>query len=202
MIAAGPFVQICIENYVFVKKNNTYMKVALYFGSFNPLHRGHLAICKYLLECNEFDQVRIILSPGNPLKDSSLLVSARARFNHINESMERLGLDKIVVSDIEMKMVPPLYTIHTLEKLSANEPENSFVMIIGADNLSIIERWYEWEKIVGSYEIWVYPRYGYDAEALCRKYGAHLIDAPLVDISSTEIREAERAGRNMNKYRI
>ena len=177
------------------------MNIALYFGSFNPFHTGHLAICKYLLQCGEFDQVRLILSPGNPLKEVSLLDTAQERFNRVKDGLKRSRLDVIVVSDIEMLMEPPLYTIHTLEKLSMEEPDNKFTFIIGADNLSIIERWYRWEDILSGYEIWVYPRTGYDAAALCRKYGARLIDAPLVDISSTEIREAESAGKNMDEYK-
>ena len=177
------------------------MKIALYFGSFNPLHTGHIAICRYLLQCGKFDQVRLIVSPGNPLKTLSPLNITQERLNNIKESIKKHNLDQLVVSDIELRMEPPLYTINTLEKLNRDEPGNRFVMIIGADNLSIIERWYQWEKIVENYEIWVYPRENYDAQALCRKYDAHLIDAPLVNISSTEIRNAEKEGQNMDGYK-
>ena len=178
------------------------MKVALYFGSFNPFHTGHLAICKYLSQCGEFDQVRLIVSPGNPMKESSLFDTAAERLEKAAVAIGGHGLDNVVVSDIEMMMTPPLYTINTLERLSLEEPDNRFVLIIGADNLSIIERWYRWTDITTGYEIWTYPRSGYDADALCRKYGARLIDAPLIDISSTEIREAEDRGVNMDRYKV
>ena len=178
------------------------MKIALYFGSFNPFHTGHLAICKYLLQCGQFDQVRLVVSPGNPMKDSSLPDTAVERLNSVREGLKKEGLDAIVVSDIEMAMEPPLYTINTLEKLSKEEPDNNFIFIIGADNISIIEKWYRWGDILNRYEVWVYPRTGYDAVALCHKYGVRLIDAPLVDISSTEIREAENEGQNMDNYKV
>jgi nicotinate (nicotinamide) nucleotide adenylyltransferase len=178
------------------------MNIALYFGSFNPFHTGHLAICRYLLQCGEFDKVRLVVSPGNPLKDSSLLNTAQERFDRVKAGLKRAELDGIEVSDVEMRMEPPLYTINTLEKFSREEPENKFTFIIGADNLSIIERWYRWEDILSSYRVWVYPRTGYDAAALCRKYGADLIEAPLIDISSTEIRKAESIGKNMDGYKV
>ena len=99
-------------------------------------------------------------------------------------------------------MTPPLYTINTLRKFRDLEPSEEFVLIIGADNMSIIEKWHDWQDLLSEFEVWVYPRTGYDAIELCKKYGAHFIDAPLIDISSTEIRENESKGVDMSKFRV
>ena len=191
------------------------MKTGLYFGSFNPLHSGHLTIFRYLLENSELERVVLVVSPQNPLKDSWEEDNRDFRFKNITESIARLksrlpeegGLSKenarrLSVSDIEFYMTPPLYTINTLRKFRDLEPSEEFVLIIGADNMSIIEKWHEWRKLLSEFEVWVYPRTGHDAKELCKKYGTHFIDAPLIDISSTEIRENESKGVDMSKFRV
>lgn len=173
------------------------MRVALFFGSFNPLHTGHIAICKYLLERDEIDQVRLVVSPQNPLKNSSQNQNCYERLEHVRMSASLLGV-KVIVSDIEFSLAPPLYTITTLRTFSTLEPQNQFVLIIGADNLAIIEQWRQWENILKEYEVWVYPRSGFDGADLCKRYGTRLIDAPYIDVSSTQIREGEADGKDFS----
>lgn len=170
------------------------MKTALYFGSFNPMHLGHITICRYLLEKTEIDQLRLVVSPGNPLKSAENFKNAQQRLicaqNIIKEEFPNYN---IVVSDIEFHLVPPLYTINTIRYLKESEPGNQFILVIGSDNLAIIEKWHKWQELLSETEIWVYPRKGSDARELCNKYGCRMLDAPLIDISSTEIRE-QRGG--------
>ncbi|MFA5850576.1 MAG: nicotinate (nicotinamide) nucleotide adenylyltransferase [Bacteroidales bacterium] len=173
------------------------MRVALFFGSFNPLHIGHIAICKYLLDSGEIDQLRLIVSPQNPLKDNAVVDNSTDRLEHVRCSASNLGKE-VVVSDIEFSMTPPLYTLNTLRKLSSLEPNNEFILIIGADNLAIIEQWKLWENLFKEYQVWVYPRSGYNGEELCKRYGARLIDAPNIDVSSTQIREGEADGKDLS----
>ena len=173
------------------------MRVALFFGSFNPLHIGHIAICKYLLDSGEIDQLRLVVSPQNPLKDKSQVDNSSDRLEHVRCSASHLG-NKVVVSDIEFSLPAPLYTISTLRQLSAQEPQNEFILIIGADNLAIIEQWKLWENLLKEYQVWVYPRSGFDGKELCKRYGARLIDAPNIDVSSTQIRDGEADGKDLS----
>lgn len=173
------------------------MTSALYFGSFNPLHYGHLSIAEYLLDHQMVDQVRLILSPENPLKDPNSLANAYVRLDIIKLAIEKM--EKIVVSTVEFHLPRPLYTINTLRYLRDQEPDTHFVLIIGADNIEILEEWHDWENLLKEFEIWVYPRKGYKGKECCVKYaqmpGTKLLkfleDAPLFDISSTMIREGK-----------
>lgn len=177
------------------------MKIALYFGSFSPLHIGHMAICRYLTTSTEIDKLRLVVSPGNPLKERISIYSSLERLNSVKEGIKRGRKGKKVeVSDIEYKMVPPYYTINTLRKFQEEEPDNQFILVIGADNLAIIERWHLWQELLKEFEVWVYPRGDIDSESLCEKYGCKLIRAPLIDISSTEIREAQAQGVDMDRF--
>ncbi|EKD30674.1 MAG: hypothetical protein ACD_77C00492G0004 [uncultured bacterium] len=191
------------------------MKTGLFFGSFNPVHKGHFAIFKYLLEKSDLDNVVLVVSPQNPLKAKWEEKSIAHRMKLVTESVARLksksrengGLsksdtDRLFVSDIEFSMTPPLYTINTMRKFRELEPDVEFVLIIGADNLSIIEKWHDWQRLLKEFEVWVYPRSGIDSRALSKKYGTHLIDASLIDISSTEIRENESKGIDMSGFKI
>ncbi len=171
------------------------MNHALYFGSFNPVHYGHLSIVKYLSELPNIDKITIIPSPHNPHKDINTLEDAHERLQKARDAFEGLS-EKISVSDIEFGLTKPLFTINTLHEFHKNEPESNLILIIGADNIAIIEKWHLWETILEEFEVMVYPRSGIDGASLCEHYNSliktkrvtYLTDAPLLNISSTEIR--------------
>ena len=174
-------------------------RCGLYFGSFNPLHTGHIAIAKYMLESTDLDELRLVLSPMNPLKSGEGLLSFEERLRRIERATAQLQLP-ISVSTVELDLLKPYYTINTLRYLSAKEPFVRFVLIIGADNLAVIEQWHEWQALLREFEVFVYPRSGYDAVALCKVYGTTYIDAPLINISSTIIRDGWEEGKDMREF--
>lgn len=150
------------------------------------MHAGHLAILRHLCAAG-FDAVRMVVSPESPFKRGSDDTAER-RLEAVRAKVAELGLP-VEVSDVEFGLPKPNYTVNTLRVLSEAEPDTDFVIAMGADNIAGIERWREWKEIVDNYEIWVYPRKGYDVEEKCRELGVRYIDAPLVNVSSTEIRE-------------
>lgn len=184
------------------------MQIAVYPGSFDPLHIGHLAVMEHLLSSGEFDRVYLVISPQNPFKDPSKADNARQRYLAAAEAAERHPELDIKVDDIELSMPAPHYTIRTLDALRAREPENSFTLVIGADNLQNLRRWKDADRLLSEYRIAAYPRRGYDLQAarqeLMRECGGacdiRLIDAPMVDISSTLIRERQALGTDMSEY--
>lgn len=209
------------------------MRIAVYSGSFNPLHIGHKAIMEYLTSEKKFDWVYLIVSPKNPLKNNISADSGEARFNAAVEALGRHPELNVKVDDIELKMPPPHYTIKTLDALKRREPDNEFTLIIGADNLSSIHRWRDFPRILAEYGVAVYPRTGFDIVSLrhelmeeCKSfpslyvldeaesgadkltledtdnhfYNIEILDAPLVDISSTEIRDGIMQGHDMSEY--
>lgn len=182
------------------------MKVAVYSGSFNPLHKGHLAILNAL--CAEFDKVLLVVSPRNPLKDIDP-ESALARLEAAREAVGRHPeLDgKVEVSDIEFSLPCPNYTYVTLDTLAEAEPGTEFTLTVGSDQLNDIRRWREYRHILKDYGLVVYPREGFDTEAdmesLLKEdnnYRIRIVDAPTVNISSTAIRENSAAGINMDEW--
>ena len=204
-------------------------RVALYPGSFNPMHIGHAAIARWLAECGGFDEVRLMPSPGNPLKcatpnladtaDKTTAAGTKAatgtpatteriqRLESVEAAVKRNGLN-VKIEDIEFRLPPPHYTYRTLEALHKREPGTEFILVIGSDNLAIIDTWYKGREILSEYETWVYPRDGYDTGRLIREAtdkGAlriRMIEAPLIDISSTAIRNAEACGdMSMEKFK-
>ena len=188
------------------------MKIAVYPGSFDPLHTGHLAIMEYLTGEQAFDRVYLVISPQNPFKDPSKAAGARKRYEDAAAAVARHPELKVRVDDIELGIEPPNYTIKTLDALKLREPENEFTLVIGADNLASLSRWRCARRIIAGYDIAVYPRRGFDSEKLledllawCRRNhirckGVHLIDAPLVDISSTKIRDARSKGKDVSEW--
>lgn len=210
------------------------MKIAVYSGSFNPLHIGHMAIMEYLTRDRDYDWVYLVVSPKNPIKDSISADSARDRFNAAVEAVKRHPELHVWVDDIELEMEPPQYTIKTLDALKLREPENDFTLVMGADNLQGIRRWRDFPRILSEYGVAVYPRQGFDLEQIKRQlieecryfpvpyvldanemapegmrsleetlrdtYNIEIIDAPIVDISSTEIREGIAAGKDMSAW--
>lgn len=189
------------------------MKIAVYSGSFNPLHIGHQAIMEYLTESMGFDMVYLIVSPKNPIKSTVSAETGRERYEAAVAAVERHPELKVKVDDIELDMPAPQYTIKTLDALAAREPDNTFTFVLGADNLADIRRWRDYGRILADYGVVVYPRKGFDMKQIketlmqeClgmqgEQYRICLMeDAPIVDISSTELRAAFAAGIDASAY--
>ena len=209
------------------------MRIAVYSGSFDPLHIGHQAIMERLTVTREFDWVYLVISPQNPLKDPSKALSAERRYRAAIEAVRRHPDLHVWVDNIELEMPAPTYTIKTMDALKKREPENDFTLVIGADNLQNIHRWRDAPRILGEYGVAVYPRKGFDMELLKRQlleecrhfpvpyvldasqgaapgnvsleemdrlYKIRLIDAPIVDISSTQIREMLARGEDASRF--
>lgn len=171
------------------------MRIAVYPGSFDPLHIGHLAIMKYLSDDPRFDEVYLVISPQSPFKAPEKARNAEERYRAAIEAVSRYPGLKVKVEDIELKMPAPHYTIRTLDCLREREPENEFTLVVGADNLKNIHRWRDADRMLSEYSVIAYPREGYDLveirDALLAADPSRrifLIDAPLVNVSSTEIR--------------
>lgn len=170
------------------------MRVGLFFGSFNPIHVGHLMLAQYMVNFADVDEVWLVVSPQNPFKQDVELADTQHRLN-----MARLAVgdnEKIKISEVELSLPKPSYTIDTLRALEKEYPESEFSIIMGADNLLGLNRWKEAETLLSRYRIIVYPRPGYEAK---EPEGAHIeiVDAPQVDISSTQLRRWIGEGRSV-----
>ena len=140
------------------------LNIAIYSGSFNPLHIGHLAIMKHMPEVAGFECVYLIVSPKNPLKDGISSDTGQDRYEAAVEAVARHPELQVRVDDIELQMPEPHYTIRTLDALKEREPDNSFTLVIGADNLASIRRWREYARILSEYGVAVFPRTGFDLD--------------------------------------
>ncbi len=183
------------------------MKIAVYSGSFNPLHIGHLAIMKHMTEEAGFDYVYLIVSPKNPFKSDISSASGRQRYEAAVEAVRRHPELRVWVDDIELNMPEPHYTIRTLDALREREPENEFTLVIGADNLASINRWKNGSRILKEYGVASFPRAGYDMDKLKTdllnedpSYKITLLEAEMVDISSTDIRKAIANGDDPSNW--
>lgn len=175
------------------------MKTGLLFGSFNPVHVGHTIIAGYCSQFTDLEEVWLVPSPHNPLKPSGMLLPEEKRLALLHAAVERQQLP-LKVCDVEFSLPRPSYTINTLRALQAQRRRTQFVVIMGADSLACIEQWREWQALLRDFEVYVYPRVGYNAEELCAKYRAKFISAPVVEISSTFIRQALKDGKNVNAF--
>lgn len=164
------------------------MKIGLYSGSFNPIHLGHTRLAQYMLEHTDLDEVWLVVSPNNPLKEQAGLLDEALRLQLCQWATA--GMEGIRCSDVEFALPKPSYTITTLRTLTQRYPEHRFALIIGSDNMAVFDRWREWETILRDYPIYVYPRKGDDMNALRSRYPEmHVVEnAPLMPVSSTEIR--------------
>lgn len=183
------------------------MKIGIYGGSFNPIHFGHIGLAKWVIENTDLDEVWLMVSPNNPLKDKSILADEQERLAAAKEAIGdgRLARDKrIVVSDFEFHLPRPTYTANTLRALAEEYPEHEFTLIIGEDNLRIFDQWREYQYILDNYRVFVYPRRDkagtqgatqpaagtQPREATPPVKGTiFLTGAPYFDISSTELRK-------------
>lgn len=180
------------------------MRIAVYPGSFDPLHIGHLAIMEYLTTDCEFDWVYLIVSPQSPLKGKDKILSAQKRYQDAIAAVKRHPELHVWVDDIELNMEPPHYTIRTLDELKLREPENDFTLVIGADNFHIFREWKDSDRILKEYGVVVFPREGFDSDKIKEKlmkesedYKIEIIHTSLTTVSSTEIREDIRLGEDV-----
>lgn len=167
-------------------------------GSFNPVHIGHMMLASYLAQWGYVDQVWLTLSPRNPLKkDPGALLPDLKRLTMLNIAIK--GASKIDVCDIELTMPQPSYTVATLDLLAGRFPDMRFKLIIGSDNWAIFDRWKDAQHILDTYGVIVYPRPGYPVDDR-HVDGMELVDAPMVNISSTFVRNAISRGRDMEYF--
>jgi nicotinate-nucleotide adenylyltransferase len=183
------------------------MKVGLYFGTFNPIHVGHLIIANHMAEHSDLDQIWMVVTPHNPLKKKSTLLDDYHRLQMVHLATE--DFPKIKPSDIEFKLSQPNYTVNTLVHLEEKFPKYEFSLIMGEDNLKSLHKWKNYEVILENHDIYVYPRLeakGRTGEAISIETEnilfkdhpkIHMIDAPVVEISSTFIRENIKKGKNV-----
>lgn len=173
------------------------MKTGLYFGTFNPIHVGHMIIANHMAEFSGLDQIWMVVTPHNPLKKKDTLLSDLQRLQLVRLATE--NYPKIKPSDIEFKLPQPNYTVNTLAHLQDKHPKHEFSLIMGEDNLRSFHKWKNYEVILSNHDIYVYPRIADEAENLEFKNHpkVHLIDAPVVEISSTFIRECIKTKKNV-----
>ncbi|MEA4919139.1 nicotinate (nicotinamide) nucleotide adenylyltransferase [Proteiniphilum sp.] len=173
--------------------------IGIFSGSFNPIHIGHLILANYICEFTDLEEVWFVVSPHNPLKDPGDLLDDDLRLEIVRLALEEF--DRMKVSDVEFHMPRPSYTIDTLTKLANEHPDKGFTLIIGGDNWRQIHRWKECEKLVNNYPLLVYPRLG-DAVVIPDQLSTsvRVVDAPIVEVSSTFIRESIRNGKNMRGF--
>lgn len=162
------------------------MKIGLYFGSFNPVHIGHLIIANHVANNTSLDQIWFVISPQNPLKKGNSLLNEHHRKHLIDLSIE--GEKKLRTSNVEFKLPKPSYTIDTMTYLCEKYPQHTFSIIMGSDSFSNIKRWKNYELLLKNYEIYIYERPGFKVK---EAPGAviTILSAPLLEISSTHIRE-------------
>lgn len=170
-------------------------KTGLFFGSFNPIHAGHLIIASYMANFTDLDEVWLVVSPQNPLKNKKGLGNMYDRLE-----MARLAIEpaeQLKVSDIEFNLPQPSYTIDTLAYLREKHPAKEFVLIMGADNLASLKKWKNYEVLLRDYAIYVYPRPGSDVTEWVNHPSITLTETPQMEISSTFIRQALKDNKNI-----
>ncbi len=172
--------------------------IGLYFGSFNPIHNGHLAIAAYLLKTEKLDEVWFVVSPQSPFKTQEFLLDDEYRYSMVLLAVK--GNSRLHACNIEFSMARPSYTIDTLQVLRAKYPSHKFSVIMGADNLESFHKWKKYNEIIGNYKVFVYPRKDTGIKVPASYPNITVIDAPLLDISSTDIRSLIREGKDIQDY--
>lgn len=173
-------------------------KIGLFFGSFNPIHHGHLMLANYLLEFTDLGEIWFVVSPRNPLKDKHSLLADYQRLEMVNRAIE--GFQRFRSSDIEFKLPKPSYTIHTLTYLSEKFPTKDFVLIVGGDNLQTFHKWRNPEAILNQYQVYVYARPGFEGGDFALHPHVTIFNAPLLEVSSSLIRDAIKQGKDMRFF--
>jgi nicotinate-nucleotide adenylyltransferase len=174
------------------------MHIGLFFGSFNPIHVGHMVLANYMASFTDLEQVWFIVSPHNPLKEKSSLLNQNQRLHMVNLA---IGDNDILKSNnIEFSLSQPSYTINTLAHLKEKYPQHLFSLIMGEDNLASFTKWKNYEEILKNHKLYVYPRPNSNSGALKTHPNVILTEAPLMDISSTIIRKAIKDKKDVSFF--
>lgn len=178
---------------------NRKKEIGIFSGSFNPIHNGHLIMANYMCEFANLDEVWLVVTPHNPLKKRDDMLAEQERLKMVELAVAKY--DSIKASEVELHMERPSFTINTLEKLSNVHPECNFSLIIGADNWSFFDKWKDSQKIIDNYKILIYPRVEASVsipESL--RETIRLVSAPIIEISSTFIRQCIKEGKNVRAF--
>jgi len=170
------------------------MNIGLYFGSFNPIHIGHLIIANHVLNETPINKIWFIVSPQNPFKESKTLLNEFDRLHLVRLATQ--DDNRIKCSDIEFSLPKPSYTSNTLTFLSEKYPENKFALIMGSDSYQNLDKWKNYEAIINNYPVYVYKREGYDIKKTFDKE-AVILNAPIIQISASQIREHIRSAKSI-----
>ncbi len=173
-------------------------KIGLFFGSFNPVHNGHLMLANYIVEHTDLEAIWFVVSPQNPFKDKKSLLEDYHRRDMLEMAIE--NDTRFEVCDIEFYMPKPSYTIDTLVRLSERHPNTDFYLICGMDNLKDFHKWKNYQVILENYKLLVYPRKGYVESELLNHKSVQIIEAPEIEISSTFIRNAVAEGKDIRYF--
>ena len=169
------------------------MNIGLYFGSFNPVHNGHLIIANHILNETDLEKIWFIVSPQNPLKPSATLLNEYDRLHLVRAATE--DDNRIRVSDIEFGLPKPSYTVDTLAYLTEKFPEHQFSVIMGSDSFQNLHKWKNYQVIIDRYPVFIYKRPGFDIAEL--PIGVQQLEAPLLQISATHIRKLVKEGKSI-----
>ncbi|HMQ42817.1 MAG: nicotinate-nucleotide adenylyltransferase [Confluentibacter sp.] len=173
------------------------MKIGLYFGSFNPIHIGHLVIANHIAEYSDLNEIWFVVTPHNPFKNKSSLLDNYQRLEMVYRATK--DYKKLKASDIEFGLPQPNYTVNTLAYLQEKHPNYAFSLIMGEDNLDGFHKWKNYDVILENHDIYVYPRLS-DKKVTAQFDGhkkIHHINAPIMQLSSTSIRKAIKEGKNV-----
>ena len=177
--------------------NFSVKKIGLFFGSFNPIHIGHLILANYILENTDMAELWFVVSPQNPFKEKKSLLKDYHRLNMVQLAVE--NYPKMRASNVEFSLSAPSYTTHTLAYLKEKYPKYSFSLIMGEDNLRSLPKWKNFESLIKNHQIIVYPRIGTEKieELTFSQENIHRISAPIIELSATEIRDMIKEGKNV-----
>ena len=173
-------------------------KTGLFFGSFNPIHIGHMAIINYMVEFSDLAEVWLVVSPHNPLKERKSLLPDYHRLALVHLAIEDDPRFRAI--DLEFHMPRPSYTIDTLVRLEEKYPDRKFVLIAGTDVLPTFHKWKNYKLLLENYQIYIYNRPNYDPGPYSSHPGIRFFDAPLMEVSSTFIRNAARRGKDVRHF--
>jgi len=170
------------------------MKIGLFFGSFNPVHVGHLIIANHILNHTDIKKIWFVISPQNPFKTENSLLNEYHRLHLVKSAIE--NDNRMKVSDIEFTLPKPSYTINTLTYLSEKYPEHKFCIIMGSDSFMNLNKWKNYEKIIKGYQIYIYKREGFEIDNTISA-NIKIVNTPILQISATYIRELIKAGKSI-----